>query len=285
MAWLDAEQAQALAVYRSRKVSIRDWIGVLRKYYETVSKKGDQSSRTSLEGVLLRLEQFEEAQMLRQYGPGEDTMPIEDLGLLGEKHDPWGVTVVEGGAEMDEFAKAALFSLLAAVVYGDAVVRRRESLAGVRFPPLQIFFEEANKVLSGVSSGAASDSEKKGGNVSTIWESMWRDARKYDIYLHLMAQTVSQLPPGILSSCANVFVFQTKNGADRDLLLPHLGKSEKGIVNTEYKRYLARIPKTYAIVKLGYSANVLDLDPVLIRPRLVEVDEPSDQQILNRLGR
>ena len=285
VAWLDAEQAQALAVYRSRKVSIRDWIGVLRKYYETVSKKGDQSSRTSLEGVLLRLEQFEEAQMLRQYGPGEDTMPIEDLGLLGEKHDPWGVTVVEGGAEMDEFAKAALFSLLAAVVYGDAVVRRRESLAGVRFPPLQIFFEEANKVLSGVSSGAASDSEKKGGNVSTIWESMWRDARKYDIYLHLMAQTVSQLPPGILSSCANVFVFQTKNGADRDLLLPHLGKSEKGIVNTEYKRYLARIPKTYAIVKLGYSANVLDLEPVLIRPRLVEVDEPSDQQILNRLGR
>ena len=163
VAWLDAEQAQALAVYRSRKVSIRDWIGVLRKYYETVSKKGDQSSRTSLEGVLLRLEQFEEAQMLRQYGPGEDTMLIEDLGLLGEKHDPWGVTVVEGGAEMDEFAKAALFSLLAAVVYGDAVVRRRESLAGVRFPPLQIFFEEANKVLSGVSSGAASDSEKKVG--------------------------------------------------------------------------------------------------------------------------
>ncbi len=285
VAWLDADQSQALSVYRSRKVSIQDWVAVLRKYYDSVSKKGDQSSRTSLEGVLLRLEQFEESQMLRQYGPGEDTLAIEDLGLLGDPLDPWGVTVVEGGAEMDEFAKAALFSLLAAVVYGDAVVRRRESLAGVRFPPLQIFFEEANKVLSGISSGAASDSEKKGGNVSAIWESMWRDARKYDIYLHLMAQTVSQLPPGILSSCANIFVFQTKNGADRDLLLPHLGKSEKGIVNTEYKRYLARIPKTYAIVKLGYSANVLDLEPVLICPRLVDVDEPSDIQILHRLGR
>ncbi len=181
----------------------------------------------------------------------------------------WGVTVVEGGAEMDEFAKAALFSLLAAVIYGDAVVRRRETLAGVRFPPLQIFFEEANKVLSGVGS-SSSDSEKKGGSVvSAIWESMWRDARKYDIFLHLMAQTVSQLPPGILASCANVFVFQTKGGADRDLILPHLGKSEKGIVNTEYKRYLARIPKTYAIVKLGYSADVLDLEPVLIQPMMV----------------
>ena len=186
---------------------------------------------------------------------------------------------------MDEFAKAALFSLLAAVVYGDAVVRRRETLAGVRFPPLQIFFEEANKVLSGVASSSSSDSEKRGGStVSAIWESMWRDARKYDIYLHLMAQTVSQLPPGILASCANIFVFQTKNGADRDLILPHLGRSEKGIVNTEYKRYLARIPKTYAIVKLGYSADVLDLEPALTQPLMVVGHEPSDLEIVQRLG-
>jgi len=277
---LPSEQQQELSVLRSTRVNVKNWIGILREYYEEVSRKGDQASRTSLEGVLLRLEQFEEGQMLRQYGPGNDALAIENLGLLGPEDDPWGVTVVEGGAEMDEFAKAALFSLLAAVVYGDAVVRRRETLTGMRFPPLQIFFEEANKVLSGVSGSAGSDSDKKGANVSAIWESMWRDARKYDIYLHLMAQTVSQLPPGILSSCANVFVFQTKNGLDRDLILPHLGKSEKGIVNTEYKRYLARIPKTYAIVKLGYSAEVLDLEPVLIQPNLLLSREPSDAEIL-----
>ncbi len=280
---LTPEQQQELSALRSTNASVKTWVGILREYYEEVSRKGDQASRTSLEGVLLRLEQFEEGQMLRQYGPGADAIAIENLGLLGPEEDPWGVTVVEGGAEMDEFAKAALFSLLAAVVYGDAVVRRRETLGGMRFPPLQIFFEEANKVLSGVGGNAGSDSEKKGANVSAIWESMWRDARKYDIYLHLMAQTVSQLPPGILSSCANVFVFQTKNGLDRDLILPHLGKSEKGIVNTEYKRYLARIPKTYAIVKLGYSAEVLDLEPVLIRPNMLDVREPSDADILYML--
>ena len=155
----------------------------------------------------------------------------------------------------------------------------------MRFPPLQIFFEEANKVLSGVGGNAGSDSEKKGANVSAIWESMWRDARKYDIYLHLMAQTVSQLPPGILASCANVFVFQTKNALDRDLILPHLGKSEKGIVNTEYKRYLARIPKSFAIAKLGYSAEVLDLEPALIQPNMLRVSEPSDADILFHLER
>jgi hypothetical protein len=33
--------------------------------------------------------------------------------------------------------------------------------------------------------------------------------------------------------------------------VPHLGKSKKGMVNTDYKRYLARISKTYTIAKLG----------------------------------
>ena len=54
-------------------------------------------------------------------------------------------------------------------------------------------------------------------------------------------------------------------GTRQDEVL-HPGKSEMGMVNTEYKRYLARIPKTYAIVKLGYSADVYDIEPVLIQP-------------------
>ena len=67
------------------------------------------------------------------------------------------------------------------------------------------------------------------------------------------------------------------------MILPHLGKSEKGMVNTEYKRYLARIPKTYAIVKLGYSADVYDIEPVLIQPAFIQCVEPSDDDIVRVL--
>jgi hypothetical protein len=52
------------------------------------------------------------------------------------------------------------------------------------------------------------------------------------------------------------------------------------MVNTEYKRYLARIPKTYAIVKLGYSADVYDIEPVLIKPAFIQCVEPSDDDIV-----
>ena len=259
----------------------------LRNYQEKLAR--DQASRTSLEGVLLRLEQFSEGAMARQYGPspfGDASSGIEDLGLLGDLANPWGISVIEGGAEMDEYPKAALLSLLASILYSDAVARRRETLEGKRFPPMQIFFEEANKVLTGVSGGAASDqgASESGSSVSHLFQAMWRDGRKYSIFLHLMAQTVSELPSGILSSCANLFVFQTKDPKDRDLILPHLGRSEKGLVNTEYKRYLARIPRTYAIAKLGYSDDVLWLEPVLVRPMIIRCGEPSDLEIIQELG-
>jgi hypothetical protein len=277
---LDPDQQQRLAVARSRKVSVKDWLATLREYQAEAQRKGDQVDRTSLEGVLLRLEQFEKGQMLAQYGPGPDCIAIEDLGLLGPDDDPWGITVVEGGAEMDEFAKAALFSLMAVTIYQDAVIRRREMLTGKKFPPLQIVFEEANKVFSGIAASGGDDS--RAASTAAIWESIFRDARKYKILLMVLAQTASQLPSGILSSCANIYIFQTKDAKDRDILLPHIARSEKGLVNTEYKRYLARIPRTYAIVKLGYSEDVFDIEPILMRPAYLHGHEPTDSEIVKR---
>jgi hypothetical protein len=152
---------------------------------------------------------------------------------------------------------------------------------------MQIFFEEANKVLTGVSGGAASDQRDSSGareQVSEIFQTFWRDGRKYQIYLHLLAQTVSALPPGILSSCNNGFFFQTKHPEDRDLVAAFIGRSEKGVVNTEYLRYLTRIPRGMAVTRLGYSEDVADLEPLLIRPLMVPGTEPSDREILDRLG-
>ena len=282
---LQPGELQTLAVYRSQQADVRMWVERLKNFYAALPK-GDQASRASLEGVLLRVEQFAEGQMAWQYGAGPESLPIEDLGLLGPKDDPWGLLIVEGGAEMDEYPKAALLALLSSVLYFDSVVRRRESLAGAKFPPMQIFFEEANKVLNGVS-GAAADNNASAGNneqVSEVFQTFWRDGRKYQIFLHLLAQTVSAIPPGILSSCNNAFFFQTKHPHDRDLVMAHIGRSEKGVVNTEYKRYLARIPRQIAIAKLGYSEDVAELEPILVHPLMVPGSEPSDHEILEKLG-
>jgi hypothetical protein len=209
-----------------------------------------------------------------------DTLAIEDLGLLGPSDDPWGVTVIEGGAEMDEFSKSALLSVIASILYLDAVIRRREALGGTRFPPMQIFFEEANKVLSGVDTGAASDRDVQGGSpTAQIFLNMWRDGRKYSIFLHVLAQTVSELPQGILSSCNNGFFGQTKDDKDRSAILAYLARNTKGFVNSDYDRFIARMPMAMAIAKLGYTQEILEMEPYLIRSLILPVSEPSDQEI------
>jgi hypothetical protein len=276
---LEAFERQALAVYRSRAVSLAGWIALLRNEFDK-TKGRDQASRSSLQGVLLRLDPLAEGEMRRMYGPGYDTLPLEDLGLLGPARDAWGVTVIEGGAEMDEFSKSALLSLAASILYLDSVVRRRETLGGAHFPPMQIFFEEANKVLTGIEQGAASDREGvSSSQTAQIFLDMWRDGRKYKCFLHVLAQTVSELPAGILSSCNNGFFGQTKNDADRQAVLAHIARNTKGFVNSEYDRFLARMPIGMAIAKLGYAEDMLQTEPYLVRPLMLSVHEPSDAEI------
>jgi hypothetical protein len=283
---LEPFERQALAVHRSRAASLAAWVALLQEEFARATRARDQSSRSSLQGVLLRLEPLAEGEMQYMYGPGHDSLAVEDLGLLGPARDPWGVTVIEGGAEMDEFSKSALLSLAASILYLDSVVRRREALNGARFPPMQIFFEEANKVLSGVDLGSASDREGSSADqTAQIFLDMWRDGRKYQCFLHVLAQTISELPPGILSSCNNGFFGQTKNDRDRQAILAHLARSNKGFVNAEYDRFLARMPIGMAIAKLGYTGEMIQTEPTLVRPLMLEVAEPDDSEILRAFHR
>lgn len=282
LADLEEFERHALFVQRSHEASIFDWVQKLRNSLAAAEKTHDQNSRSSLQGVILRLEPLAEGDLLDMYGPGYETIAIEDLGLLGPDGDRWGITVIEGGAQMDEFAKSALLSLIAATLYEDAVVRRRQALSGFQFPPLQIFFEEANKVLTGVDTGsAASDRDSAGSNqTAQIFTIMWRDGRKYKVFLHPLVQTISELPAGILSSCNNGFFGQTKNDKDRQAILAHLARNTKGFVNSEYDRFLARMPIGMFIVKLGYTDEITQTEPYLIEPTLLKSEEPSDEQIV-----
>ena len=48
---------------------------------------------------------------------------------------------------------------------------------------------------------------------------------------------------------------------------------------------MSRIPVAQAIVKLGWSERVADVEPMLARPLRVSAAEPSDAEILQRFSR
>jgi hypothetical protein len=252
------------------------WIKLLKDRREAEPKL-TQTDRTSLEGVLLRLQFFDTSLMRRIYGPGPDTVAVENLGLLGPSDDRWGISILEGGADMAEYPKIALLGLVAWHLYNDAKVRRQERINYGRDARItQIVFEEANKILTGTSSGG----ERSGrATASHIFQDMWRDGRRYQNFMHVIAQTGSELPPGIISSCANVVVTRQTNAADRDVAQVALGWSEKGFTDEDQKRFISRIPRTQAIMRLGYTDDPTATAAMLARPLYLDVPEPTAQEV------
>jgi len=227
--------------------------------------------RGVLEGILYRLHPLVQGAAAAQYAPGEDTLALEDLAR------PWGMAVLEGGSFLDEFSKAFLLGWSAWHIYTDAVVRRiRRAAAPDEY--LQIFFEEANKILSGVDYG---EDEDGGGAAYTAeqFANMWRDSRKYGVWLHPITQSPALIPPGILSSCANLIVEQLKNPRDRDLVTAAIARSEKGFTDEEWRRFLARLPVARSVARFGYSTELSEQEPVLFRPLMLQVPEPAEEEI------
>ena len=148
---------------------------------------------------------------------------------------------------------------------------------------LQIFFEEANKILSGTDYG---DSEDGGGAQYTAeqFANMWRDSRKYGVWLHVITQSPALIPPGILSSCDNLIATQLKNPKDRDLVVAAIARSEKGFVDENWRRFIARLPIGQSVARLGSSFEMSEQEPILFRPLMLEVPEPSDEEIRIELG-
>ena len=82
-------------------------------------------------------------------------------------------------------------------------------------------------------------------------------------------------------------VAQLKNPKDRDLMCEtwfaaHLALSEKGFVDEHYKRFLSRMEVARSVVKLGYSTDRRDVQPLLAEPLMVPAREPTDREIYQR---
>lgn len=273
LANLGDEALQALAVHRSKAVDMTVWYNALHRLKG--SFRDGSPSRNAIEGVLLRLRHLTKGRMGSMYGAGEGSVAIEDLAL------PHGLCVLEGGARMSEYAKAALLSLMSWHLYTDAVARREEGLEGVKHAPMVLMLEEGNKIISGVQSGASEGQRVQ----SDIIPAMFRDAGKYLIFLSIIVQSPSELPPGIISSCNNIAVGQLKNGKDVQEVMSSLGRSPVGFVDTHYARYINRMPQGQFILKLGLSMNVADTEPLLFRPLMVRAKEPDREQLRRRSRR
>ena len=87
-----------------------------------------------------------------------------------------------------------------------------------------------------------------------------------------------------MASCNNAFFGQMKNLHDRDQAIGHIARSERGVHDEEYKRFLSRMPQGMLIAKFGLTTDIAGTEPMLAKALRVSAVEPSDNEILQRFG-
>jgi hypothetical protein len=231
-----------------------------------------------LEGILFRLNPLTQGSAARQFAPGPGTVPVEDLS----KNGGWGATIIEGGMFLDDFGKAFLLGWTGWHLYMDMVARRVHEVKTDE-PLLQIFYEEANKIF--VKETGGSGDETGGVSATQRFADMFRDARKYKSRLHVITQAPHLIADDIISSCNNVIVGYLKNPKDKDLILSALARSEKGFRDEEWRRFVDDMPIGMAMGRFPYTTHRELQRPILFKPLMLDVPEPTDAEIENILGR
>jgi len=274
LASLTSLQRQQLAVHRSSVVGLTDLYAEVEQKLDAVPPR-DTMLTGVLEGILFRLNPLVQGSAAAQYAPGRDTIPVEDLSK------PWGITIIEGGMFLDDFGKAFLLGWTGWHLYMDMVARRVHEV-DTREPLLQIFYEEANKIFVQSTEG---EDETGGVSATQRFADMFRDARKYRARLHVVTQAPHLIATDIISSCSNLVVGFLKQPKDKDLVLSAFARSEKGFRDEEWRRFVDDIPIGMAIGRFPYTTSREKQRPILFRPLMLDVPEPSDEEITARLGR
>ena len=272
---LTTRQRQVLAVYRSSVVGLADL------YAEIEAKRKDVPPRDTmltgvLDGILFRMNPLVQGAAAVQFSPGKDCVPVEDLSK------PNGITIIEGGMFLDEFGKAFLLGWVGWHTYMDRVATRVHEVHMTE-PMLHIVYEEANKIFGQQPKGSSDDGG--GSDISDQYGAQFRDARKYGVRFSVIAQAPSLIAPDIISSCSNLVINYLKNPKDKDIALSALARSEKGFRDEEWRRFIDDMSVGMAIGRFPYVESRKFQRPVLLRPLMLDVPEPTDDEISAKLGK
>ena len=258
LADLSPEERQRIAVQRSKVVGLADLYAEIESRLSPTPPQDAMplnvlsdvlDERDVLGEILFRLSPLvadkEQHSPIRdriamQYAAGPDAIDINEI-VPGD----WGIVVLERGELLDELSQAFLMGWAAWQIYTDTVVQHIKEQS--QYAPIQFFFNDADSFLS-------EENEQ--------FNAMWRDSRKYGIWLHLITQHPALLSRRTLLLCDNLFVAQISNPQqqrhikqDQDAIIERLHNSQVGFTDKMWRQFIASLPLTHFVIKLSHDPN------------------------------
>ena len=270
------------------------FVGMADLFETIVSTMEDESGDRSLgmnrrdgfQVVIMRLQQFAPGeQMSRIYT--RDIAEFElDNPLVRERFDagefaadgcltmhdllhPGEVVVMEGGP-LDTVLKKALITSLVTSIFTWARLQGDNAFD----PAKMIVLEEAHEVLV---SGEDSDAQIGGGG-ATIWEQLWNEGASYGLRLAAIVQMPDRVPPSVLANSGTMICHRVSVEDAQDVVMAKLAKDPR-VDHREYKRFLARIPRGWSVVRSAGEGTYYDTDPLLVHSDMLDHPPLTDEML------
>jgi len=261
-----------LAWWRSRRSDLPELYAFLERELQEVAYKRRSDFLVNIyEGILERLRHLVEGSAAEMFGAGEDALDVGDLAA------PWGVAVIEGGMFASEELKSFILAWLGWHLYMDMAWYR--ATQGKTKNMLFLVFEEANKILGGI----AGPPDEEAAHIR-IFSDFAVDSRKHGVRMAFCTQAPHLIGDAIISSCNNWVVGFVKNPKDKELTLEALARSSKGFRDETWRNFLAYQRIGQVMGRFPYSMDRLDQAPLVFQPLILDVDEPTDDEIAERFG-
>ncbi len=261
-----------LAWWRSRRSDLGELYAFLERELQEVAYQRRSDFLVNIyEGILERLRHLVEGNAAEMFGAGEDTLDVGDLAA------PWGVAVIEGGMFASEELKAFILAWLGWHLYMDMAWYR--ATQGKTKNMLLLVFEEANKILGGI----AEPPDEEAAHIR-IFSDFAVDSRKHGVRMAFCTQAPHLIGDAIISSCNNWVVGFIKNPKDKELALEAFARSSKGFRDETWRNFLAYQRIGQVMGRFPYSMDRFDQAPIVFQPLILDVPEPSDEEIARRFG-
>jgi len=261
-----------LAWWRSRRSDLGELYAFLERELQEVAYQRRSDFLVNIyEGILERLRHLVEGNAAEMFGAGEDTLDVGDLAA------PWGVAVIEGGMFASEELKAFILAWLGWHLYMDMAWYR--ATQGKTKNMLLLVFEEANKILGGI----AGPPDEEAAHIR-IFSDFAVDSRKHGVRMAFCTQAPHLIGDAIISSCNNWVVGFIKNPKDKELALEAFARSSKGFRDETWRNFLAYQRIGQVMGRFPYSMDRFDQAPIVFQPLILDVPEPTDEEIARRFG-
>jgi hypothetical protein len=233
--------------------------------------RAGNDTRDAYSRLLERLSAFgrEYSVESRMFG-SSDGLGIDDI--IG-KDD---VTVIESKGLESTF-KNFLFGCISAGFFRYAIAQEGGYLNKDQYETVLVI-EEANEVLVGNDTAGSGGGQQFGLTGQSEFEQMLDQAAGYGLFVFAITQKIADMPKSVIANSGLLFAGKIVTEDDINVAVKMIARDPR-YDNRDIVKWFPRSPIGWFVCRSARTANFMDAEPVLVKVAMLNVAQPTNEEI------